>query len=338
MAIMRANLPIMSSKSPFQAVSDLGFTVYTANEFVGDIHLEQGEPMRLRYFMGGSSYFIATAAKRIIKDAGAVRCLGTVSRDSLGQRFVNHLNAAGVDTSLLAHVEAESMIAHVIKEPGKENAFHFPAEINAMDAASNASPTSLRADERKIFCIGSVCAFSNKDYWLQYAHTHKDDAIVMFDMNTRPALIKDHAEHNKTLLTWAAASHIMKVSDADLIGLYGETVDFDQKIRQFQAQGAKAVILTRGEKAPILYTAQGIVNDVTVRALDCINTVGAGDNFFAGLAAGFAKKNVFTANQMESLTIKDWHDIVKTACVSSEQHLILQGATDKNAAILEKTI
>jgi sugar/nucleoside kinase (ribokinase family) len=51
-------------------------------------------------------------------------------------------------------------------------------------------------------------------------------------------------------------------------------------------------------------------------------TVGAGDNFNAGIAIALAKRNVTTRAKLSNLTMKEWEAVTAEANDTSYQHLL----------------
>jgi sugar/nucleoside kinase (ribokinase family) len=62
------------------------------------------------------------------------------------------------------------------------------------------------------------------------------------------------------------------------------------------------------------------------------NTVGAGDNFNAGLGIALAQKECFTTEAIQKLTLKDLEDILKGANENAAYHLVSIGAKPRTLA------
>ncbi|MNL20130.1 Fructosamine kinase FrlD [compost metagenome] len=98
----------------------------------------------------------------------------------------------------------------------------------------------------------------------------------------------------------AAMSDIVKFSDEDLewFGLEG---DEDTLARHWLHHGAKLVVVTRGAKGAVGYTANFKV-EVASERVEVVDTVGAGDTFDAGILASLKMQGLLTKAQVASLT------------------------------------
>jgi fructokinase len=112
-------------------------------------------------------------------------------------------------------------------------------------------------------------------------------AICTVDVNMRPqvagALGVDPGRYREAALAAAAAAHVVKVSDEDLrhLGIDGPPVT---AARALLDRGARLAILTLGADGAYALTREGAVFRASPRVA-VVDTVGAGDTFFAGFVA-----------------------------------------------------
>ena len=154
---------------------------------------------------------------------------------------------------------------------------------------------------------------------IQYAKQKK--AIIYYDINFRKA----HASELNRLFPFIpeniAHSSIVRCSIEDLENiLQGETIDNFYK-NYFPE--CKNFIVTQAEKATKLKTAL-FEKDYPVDIIKPVSTIGAGDNFNAGIIYGLMKNNILSGD-LTNLDEKKWDELIeyghlfaKTACMSIE--------------------
>jgi fructokinase len=144
--------------------------------------------------------------------------------------------------------------------------------------------------------------------WLQEAQ--QQGAILYYDINFRQA----HADEQGALLpaflenfAWAS---IVRCSDEDLHVLFPqETVEavYD---RYFAASG-KTLIITQGE-GPVRLKIPAGERRYPVEAVQPVSTIGAGDNFNAGLVYGMLRDGISAAS-LDTMSAAQWDRLIDCA-------------------------
>ena len=112
---------------------------------------------------------------------------------------------------------------------------------------------------------------------------------VSYDPNIRPSLVSDREATLAEVERRVAVSDVVKASDDDLEWLAGRPLDVQgltDWLRGWRDLGPTVLVCTRGPAGAIAVLPSGRVVTVPGRAVDVVDTVGAGDSFMAGLLSG----------------------------------------------------
>ncbi|MCL1932706.1 MAG: carbohydrate kinase [Candidatus Azobacteroides sp.] len=187
----------------------------------------------------------------------------------------------------------------------------FP-EINADDIVILGSYFAVNPELReKVYAL------------IRYAKQQK--AIVYYDINFRKA----HALERNRLLPFflenVAHASLVRCSSEDLESFFpGET---DESVyREYIAPKCKNFIVTQGEGTIRLRTPV-FEKNYPVEAVLPVSTIGAGDNFNAGIIYGLMKNGILS-DDLTDLCEKQWDELIaegqafaKEACLSLENYI-----------------
>ncbi len=247
-------------------------------------------PLTFQGFVGGSPLNVALAAARL---GTPVALAAQVSRDLFGEAIVAHLEANGVDRSLVVRDDAPSTLAFVA-EAGGDVDFTFVGDVHTR---YDPQPRPELPGELAFLEFSSVALLHEPAAAtiLEMIAAHRERCTVIFDPNVRPALIADRAGYVARLATALSLSHLVKVSSQDLRWLYPDTEPLAAAERWLQgssqasgsqassSQGSpEAIILTQGGDSTVLVRSQGLL-EVPIPQVDIVDTVGAGDTFMGAL-------------------------------------------------------
>ena len=313
--------------------------IYFCGEVVADL-LEQNEGSGdFKFLLGGSQFHGAMGAMRAVARENLslpiqIGFVGPISKDMFGQRFFKTLEDHQIDTSGIIRVDRNTTLAIVSIRPGKENAFSFYGRDTAEQMTKIEDlPVNLGGpDDKKIFCFGSISTVMEpaRFAWLEFANRHKKDSLVCYDLNTRPSIAKDPERYRGLVLEWARTAHIMKASDADIGWAYPD-MNMKQVADIWLDAGASMAVFTKGMHGSEAYT-KSISASASTLDLVATNTVGAGDNFNAGLAVFLTKNDSFSPKALEALTEPVLTSILQGANNTAAYHLISIGAKERNKA------
>ena len=167
----------------------------------------------------------------------------------------------------------------------------------------------IEADD--IFIIGSYYALNpalrpRMVEFLQYAHERK--AIIYYDLNFRKAHAHEAIRLMPTVLENLEYADIVRGSDEDFLNLFGEQAG-DRVYADHIQFYCDRLITTYGAKGVDLYTSR-FKQHYDALAIEPQSTLGAGDNFNAGLIFGLLKEDV-RLKDLADLTPDSWERIIR---------------------------
>ena len=167
----------------------------------------------------------------------------------------------------------------------------------------------IEADD--IFIIGSYYALNpalrpRMVEFLQYAHERK--AIIYYDLNFRKAHAHEAIRLMPTVLENLEYADIVRGSDEDFLNLFGEQAG-DRVYADHLQFYCDRLITTYGAKGVDLYTSR-LKQHYDALAIEPQSTIGAGDNFNAGLIFGLLKEDV-RLKDLADLTPDSWERIIR---------------------------
>ncbi len=112
----------------------------------------------------------------------------------------------------------------------------------------------------------------------------RGQAVISYDPNVRPSLIKDPQETRKKIEGLVARADIVKVSDEDLEWI-DPTSSPEDVARRWLGTHPEVVVITRGSRGVTAISGQSEVS-VDAPNVDVVDTVGAGDTLMGAFIAG----------------------------------------------------
>ena len=146
--------------------------------------------------------------------------------------------------------------------------------------------------------------------FIEYARSR--GAIIYYDVNFRSSHRNDVIKITPNLLENLEYADIVRGSTDDFDVLFRKT-DPDQIYRSEVAFYCKRFICTAGSGAVALRTGDGRGKDYPVEATDTVSTIGAGDNFNAGLVYGLLKYGITRDTLQAGPTEAQWDSVVECA-------------------------
>lgn len=142
--------------------------------------------------------------------------------------------------------------------------------------------------------------------FLQYAQERK--AIIYYDPNFRKAHAHEAIRLMPTVLENLEFADIVRGSDEDFLNLYGKT-DSQQVYKEHIQFYCDRFLTTHGANGVNLYT-RNFTQHFDSPRIQPLSTIGAGDNFNAGIIYGLLKYDVRHAD-LPSLDQETWGKIIR---------------------------
>lgn len=166
---------------------------------------------------------------------------------------------------------------------------------------------------------------------LDYAR--KQGAIIYYDLNFRASHKDEKDILLPTIIENFGYADIIRGSNEDFGIVFGYT-DFSSIANRDFMQG-KTLIYTCGSEPTLLKTSQETVMSHVVKPIEVVSTIGAGDNYNAGVIFSLIRDDISRDSLKKSLTEEQWHDILNTAqsfsaeCCKSMENTVSRLFADK---------
>ncbi len=303
--------------------------LYFVGEAIADLRSVPDLPRSLNINLGGSSYFGSIGAANAIKRAGAAHIksyyVGSVSEDLFGGLFLEDFKKHGVGIDYIRRIEHLSMLAVISVVDGK-NKFDFYGrqKPNTIDDLKIDDIVYDLKEPNQLFCVGSVVMTvpNARDAVTEYVTRKSADGhVVYFDPNTRPNIIPDRQEYADRLLKIAHQASVVRFSEEDVAWTYPYD-SHDDVAAQFLKAGPAAIIITHGGGGCTVFTPEGKQFVPSEINPGIVFTVGAGDNFNAGVLTALASRGVSKKDALRNLSAGDWAKICAEANTVAFNHLL----------------
>jgi fructokinase len=247
---------------------------------------------------GGSPANVAVGLARL---GVPVRMLARLSGDALGQRLRAHLGANGVNLGHAVAASEPSSLAIVVLEADGSAAYDFRVDGTADWQWSDAELTHS-LDGVDALHVGSLALTTppGAEVLRRLAARARPVATVSFDPNVRPLLMGPPADVLAVVHEVLGAADVVKAS-ADDVGWLENGRDLADVARAWQQRGPSLVVVTRGGDGALAIGPCGTPVERPGRAVDVVDTVGAGDSFMSALLAGLAHRDLLGAGRRTAL-------------------------------------
>lgn len=278
--------------------------VIGTGETVTDFIIRNGKPEDM--VCGGSCYNSMISIGRCGVEAYFV---GEVGDDKLGLRTRQMLEDNGVSADYLVMTKGKKSqlsLAFLNERNDAEYVFY-------KDHASDIFPTALPQPKRgdvllygSFFAINPIIHPALSDY---VGKAKEKGCTVYYDINFRTSHMADKDAVMPHVIDNLKKASIVKGSDEDFLNLFGlsNAADIYNKISKY----CPTLIITRGSKEVSLITPT-LRKDYAVGKTEVVSTVGAGDNFNAGIVCGLIA-NGTDAACIGALPEQAWDRLIATA-------------------------
>ncbi len=257
--------------------------------------------------------------------------LSETGDDYIGQLICNYLEENGVSSADVDKNGKSHLSLAFLNERNDANYVFY--KDHPHDKAEMRLP-EINADDiilfGSYFAINPVIRHKVKAL-LDYAH--KQGAIIYYDLNFRASHKDEKDLLLPTIIENFGYADIIRGSNEDFEIVFGYT-DFSSIANRDFMQG-KTLIYTCGSEPTLLKTCQETVISHVVKPIEVVSTIGAGDNYNAGVIFSLIRDNISRGSLKKGLTEEQWHDILNTAqsfsaeCCKSMENTISRLFADK---------
>ena len=303
--------------------------IFTIGETTFDISFRDGNPVGA--CSGGSAYNSAISLGRCRLP---VCLISTFGNDHIGDLSMAFLIKNGVNCNLIKRFDGQSRVALAFFDSDNNANYSF------YQASMDVFPDYPEPQKNDLILLGSSFAIrdNGREYILEFIQQAKEaGCIIIYDPNARQPLTEKPEIVNKILQNIALAT-ILKGSDQDFQNIFGLN-DAKSVFTQISESGNKTLVYTKGATGAELFTPDF---DFAVRAKETnvISTIGAGDNFSAGIVYGLFNQ-LYNNLSFEKLAPPEWEKIMNygilfssEVCGSSENYLSEETAESLRSNLL----
>ena len=307
-------------------------------ETVLDIIFKNGQP--LRAVPGGSVFNGIIALGRSGVDATFISEAGN---DRIGKWVIRFLEENGVDSANICVYPGSKSPLSLAFLDDNNNAEYIFYKDHPHDQLDFVYP-EVRKDDVVMF--GSYYALNpvirpQVAGFLDYAKSK--GAILYYDVNFRASHKDEVMKLTPNILENLEYANIVRGSKEDFQIMFNKD-DADSVYRSEIAFYTKNFIYTQGADPVILMAEGGIEKQYTIIETDPLSTIGAGDNFNAGLVYGIIKNGITKDSIANGLKEEQWDSIIGCAqrfsaqCCTSIDNYIDKEFGSKMAVQLEESI
>ena len=289
----------MQNNPPSKKIVAIGETLY-------DIVFKNGQPVSGN--PGGAMLNTAVSLGRLRLPVSLISELG---KDQIGESILGFLEKNNVGTESISRFDKGNTALAMAFLDSDNNASYDFYKSYPEKRLDGGFP---EVGENDIVLFGSFFALSTEARkplmrFLQQASKNK--ALIVYDPNIRKSNNISDSEKHEFLEENIAIADIVRASDEDFIHL-DTKVNSPEKAFQFvQKRGCNILIYTQSNQKVHIISSE-ISFSISVPKIKTISTIGAGDNFNAGLIYGLYNKDLAKSNLLQ-LNIETWKGLLKTA-------------------------
>ena len=293
--------------------------IFGIGETIYDILFREGKPVAA--VPGGSVFNGLISLGRIGLDCTFVTEIGA---DVVGQNILGFMQENGINTDYVSCYQGKKTaisLAFLDENNDAHYSFYKDYPNNRLDFEMPF------IQENDIVAFGAYFALNPvlKDKVRPFLDNAKErGAILYYDLNFRDNHAHEVESLRDTFKENFAVADIVRGSHEDFINLYG--YDDCDRIYKEISEFCPRFICTRG-KDGVLVIDHGQKYSFSSHPIVPVSTIGAGDNFNAGILYGLVERNICLGN-LDDLTYDDWSRLIgygiefgTEACMSTSNYV-----------------
>jgi fructokinase len=275
-----------------------------------------GLPGTYRAHPGGSPFNVAVGLARL---GNRTVLMARLADSGFGRMLRGAAAAEGIDLQAAPHATQPTTLAVVSFGDDAQATYEFYLEGTADWQWTTAELGRLRPDA-EVLHFGSIASWTPPgseriDALVSDVHA-TGRVLVSYDPNVRPPVAGARARARERVARSIRRSHVVKASLEDIEWLYpGRAVD--EISAQWNALGAALVVVTDGPRGAIAHRAGAEPLRRPGRAVEIVDTIGAGDAFTAGMLSGLVRRRLHVPARVADLSDAVLADILDEAVLVS---------------------
>ena len=284
--------------------------VFGLGETVFDIIFKDGQPISAK--AGGS---VLNALVSLARLGHHVSFISELGQDKVGDTIINFLQQNNIDTSFIQrYKKGQSALAMAFLNKNNDAEYDFyknyPTERLTIEL-----PDFKAGD---IFLFGSFYAIDSnirKQAFRIVEHAKKCGCIIIYDPNFRNKHADNRNEYKHYLEENISLADMVRGSDEDFLNIFNTTTA-EETYKAIQPH-CNNLIYTVNKNGVYLRTPV-CQKHYTVPQITPVSTIGAGDNFNAGMIHSLLSQNI-TPKSINNLTQLNWDQIIESGIKLSSE-------------------
>jgi len=300
--------------------------IYGIGETVFDIIFKNGQPQAAK--AGGSMLNSTISLGRI---GLPVSFISEYASDNVGQIIDGFLSENGVETNHVDHFkDGKTKLALAFLNEKNDASYTFYDDYP--ERRLNIDFPVIAKDD--IILCGSIYAITTEirtKFTILLNKAKENGALVIYDPNFRPSHSTDLETLKPMIIENMKSAKLVRGSDEDFKNIFGANSPDEawNVIKNY----CNCMVYTANSEGVYVRTVS-YSGKFAVKAIKPVSTIGAGDNFNAGMMAAIYK-NKITIEQLESMGEKEWSKVISTGvdfasdvCLSYENYISIEFAKE----------
>ena len=293
--------------------------IYGIGETVFDIIFKNGQPQAAK--AGGAMLNSTVSLGRI---GLPVYFISEYASDNVGSIIDNFLLENGVGTNYVDHFkEGKTKLALAFLNEKNDASYTFYQDYP--EKRLNIDFPDLKKDD--IILCGSIYAITpeiRKKFRDLTMQAKENGAIVIYDPNFRPTHSSDLDFLKPMIIENMQTAKLIRGSDEDFKNIFGANTPDEawDIIRKY----CNCMVYTANAQGVYVRTVS-YQGKFAVKAIKPVSTIGAGDNFNAGMMAAIYRNNI-SADQLDKMGEEQWSKVISmgvdfatNVCLSYENYI-----------------
>jgi fructokinase len=265
----------------------------------------------LKGVVGGSPLNVAIGLARLDTPAAF---FGGLSVDYFGTVLADTLRREGVDISLVKRNARPTPLVLVSPDAQGHPHYTFYAHESAVQDVGLADVAGPLPPSVGAIALGSYALAVEPvgTALLALAEREARRTVIALDCNLRPTMVGSLHSWRQRIDAVARCASIIKLSDEDFAGGWGESARSDDQALCWLDLGVKLVVMTHGARGATAWHRSGRVT-VPAAPVPVVDTVGAGDSFQAAVLARLARNGLLSSLGLSNLDRSSIADVLRYA-------------------------
>jgi fructokinase len=293
--------------------------IYGIGETVLDIIFKEGQPQAAK--AGGSVLNSMVSMGRIELPVSFISEYGA---DDVGRLIDDFLRKNGVDTSFV-HRFKDGSTALALAFLDEKNDAHYTFYKDYPGKRLDIVFPHVDSDD--IIQCGSFYAIwpeIREKFKMFISGAHEKGALVLYDPNFRKSHLSELGQLKPLIIENMKFTSLVRGSDEDFRNIFNANTPDEawEEVKNY----CGCLVYTANDEGVFVRTLS-FAGKFPVRKITPVSTIGAGDNFNAGIITSIHKKKI-RRDQLEKLTQAQWSDVIETAvafatnvCLSYENYI-----------------